>query len=64
LGVVAVHVWKIDPQGESTRVFTEESFSGPVARVLRRTMRNTLRKALDDGLPALKTEAERREHST
>jgi uncharacterized protein YndB with AHSA1/START domain len=64
LGVVAVHVWKIDPQGGSTRVFTEESFSGPVARVLRRTMRNTLRKALDEGLPALKNEAERRERAT
>jgi carbon monoxide dehydrogenase subunit G len=63
LGITALHLWRMEGQGESTRVFTEESWSGPLSRVLRGSMSTTVRKALDDGLPALKTEAEDRARS-
>jgi hypothetical protein len=64
LGITAVHVWHLDANGDSTRVWTEESWSGPLARVLRGTMRKTVRGALDRALPALRDEAVRRERST
>ncbi len=53
---------RLAPEGGDggTRVFTEESWAGPLARLLPTAMRKTVRKALDDGLPALKAEAERR----
>ncbi len=63
LGIDVLHLWRMQGQDESTRVYTEESWSGLVARLLRQPMRKTLRKALDDGLPALKREAERRARS-
>ena len=46
--------------GSPTHVATEESWSGPVARLLPGLMSKTVRKALGDGLPALKAEAEGR----
>lgn len=64
LGIDALHVWRMELKGETTRVFTEESWSGLLARALPRSMRKTVRKALDDGLPALRREAERRASST
>ncbi len=63
LGVDALHVWRFEEQGDGTRVCTEESWSGLLVRVLPRAMSKTVRKALDDGLPALKSEAERRARS-
>ncbi len=63
LGITAVHVWRMERQGGDTRVFTEESWGGALPRLLRAPMAKTVRKALDDGLPALKAEAERRARS-
>ena len=63
-GINAVHVWRMALEGETTRVLTEESWSGLLARALQGSMRKTVRKALDDGLPALRREAERRAQST
>lgn len=60
LGITAVHVWRTEEQGDSTRVFTEESWGGLIPRVLRGFSAKTVRKALEDGLQALKSEAERR----
>ena len=64
LGITAQHAWRMEPQGGGTYVFTEESWAGPLARLLPRLMSKTVRKALADGLPALKAEAERRAAST
>lgn len=64
LGITALHIWRIENQRDGTRVFTEESWTGPLARVLRSSMTKTVRKALDDGLPALKREAEDRARAT
>lgn len=63
LGITAVHVWRLDGEESTTRVFTEESWGGPLARALPGPMAKTVRKALDDALPALKGEAERRARS-
>jgi carbon monoxide dehydrogenase subunit G len=60
LGMSAAHVWRMEGQGDGTRVFTAESWSGPLARFLRRSMSKQLKKSLDEGLPALKKEAEAR----
>lgn len=64
LGISAVHVWRMELEGETTRVFTEESWSGLLTRALQGSMRKTVRKTLDDGLPALRRETERRARST
>jgi hypothetical protein len=59
-GVRAVHIWRLEPRPDGTHVFTAESFEGPLARLLRRTMREVLAQALESGLDNLKVEAERR----
>lgn len=59
-GIDAVHVWRFEPRDAGTLVHTEESWSGWLPRALRRPMRKALQKGLDDGMPALKVEAERR----
>ncbi len=64
LGICALHVWRMTAQGGGTHVYTEESWAGPLVRVLRGLMGKAVRKALDDGLPALKAEAERRSTPT
>ena len=60
LGIAALHVWRLEGQGERTRVSTEESWNGPLARLLRGQMSTMLKRTLDDGVTALKHEAERR----
>jgi hypothetical protein len=60
LSISAIHEWRLEPSEGGTRVETEESYSGLVARVLRRQLQKTLDKALHDGLERLKHEAERR----
>ena len=63
-GITALHVWRMEEQGGSTRAFTEESWDGLLARVLRASMSKKVSMALQDGLAALKREAERRAAST
>lgn len=60
LGISALHAWRMRAEGAGTHVFSEESWAGLLPRLLRGPMRKTVRKALDEGLPALKAEAERR----
>ena len=60
LGIRAVHIWTFTPEGEGTRVRTEESFEGLLARLFAGPMRKILDGALGKGLAALRAEAERR----
>lgn len=61
LGIAARHVWRLEASGDgATEVRTEESWKGLVPRVLKAMMSTTVGKALDDGLAALKGEAEAR----
>jgi hypothetical protein len=60
LGIPATHVYRFEPWNGVTRVTTEESWDGVLARLFRSPFQRTLRTALDNGLHALKHEAERR----
>jgi uncharacterized protein YndB with AHSA1/START domain len=63
LSIKAIHEWWLEVRDDGTRVETEESYSGTLARLLHGTLQKTLDKALDDGLRHLKHEAERRPRS-
>ena len=59
-GIRAVHVWKFETKDKGTHVHTEESFEGGIARLFPGLMKKMLIKALDQGVAALKQEAESR----
>ncbi len=59
-GIRAVHTWRFEESEGGTRVRTAESFEGLLARLLPGLMNRMLAKALDQGLGALKAEAEAR----
>jgi hypothetical protein len=59
LGIRAVHVWRLAEDGGRTRVRSEETYDGLVARVLRRPLQKTLDRALADGVRHLQAEAEK-----
>lgn len=60
-GIRALHRWQLDQEGESTRVCSEESFQGLLPRLLPGLMRGLLETSLQQGLAALKREAERQQ---
>lgn len=60
VGVRAVHRHTLAAAPGGTAVSSEESWSGPLPRLLPGTMRKQLQRAVDDGLRHLKAEAERR----
>jgi uncharacterized protein YndB with AHSA1/START domain len=60
LGIKAVHAWRLEPRDGGTLVHTEESWEGPIPRLLPGRMQKTLQDGLDAAMPHLKAEAERR----
>lgn len=60
LGIRAAHTWSFEPEGAGTRVRTEESFDGLLARLFAGPMQRMLAGSLEKGVAALKAEAERR----
>ena len=60
LSIKAIHDWRFEPRDGGTHVETHETFSGVLARVLRGSLQKTLDRSLEEGLQALKREAERR----
>jgi hypothetical protein len=63
MGIGAIHVYQLrtsDQQPDHTTVRLEESWSGLLARLLRRPFTRTLQTAIDTGLARLKAEVERR----
>jgi uncharacterized protein YndB with AHSA1/START domain len=60
LGLRAVHIWYFMEDENGTRVRTEESFEGAAARLLGGLLERKLRVTLEQGVVALKDEAERR----
>jgi hypothetical protein len=60
MSIKAMHHWRLEPRDGGTRVETEESFSGLLARLFRGQLQKTLDSSLDEGLEHLKREAERR----
>ncbi len=63
MGIRAIHSWTFAEGNNGTTVRTEESFEGLVVSLLAGSMRKALAKALQQGLAALKTEAEKRAHA-
>jgi hypothetical protein len=59
-GIRAVHVHRLELQGEGTVASSEESWEGLPVRILRRRMQTTLDEAIAAGLEHLMAEAERR----
>lgn len=60
LSIKAIHEWRLEPTGGGTRVETEESFHGLLARLFRGSLQKTLDRSSEQGLEHLKGEAERR----
>jgi uncharacterized protein YndB with AHSA1/START domain len=60
MSIKALHEWRIEPSNGGTRVETEESFSGLVARLFRGSLQKTLDGSTESGLEHLKRESERR----
>jgi hypothetical protein len=60
MSIAAIHEWRLEPRDGGTHLETEESFSGLIARLLRRSLQKQLDGALEQGLEHLKREAERR----
>jgi hypothetical protein len=61
-GIRAVHVWSFKESDTSTCVRTKESFEGLLPRLFAKPLRYLLKRSLQQGLLALKTEAERQTH--
>jgi len=60
MGIRAMHSWTLVEEKNGTRVRTEESFAGLVVVLFAKQMRKALSNALDQGIAALKKEAELR----
>lgn len=59
-GIRATHLWLLDEVEGKTRVRTEETFEGLMARLLKGPLHKMLRTSLEKGLQCLKAESERR----
>ena len=64
LSIHARHEYRLELRSGGTLVETEETFSGLLARVMRRNLQKTLDQSLEQGLEQLKAESERRAKST
>ena len=60
MSIKALHEWRLEPSDGGTRVETEETYTGLLARLFRGQLQKTLDRALEQGLEHLKREAERR----
>ncbi|PKY12250.1 hypothetical protein B1757_00005 [Acidithiobacillus marinus] len=58
IGIKAVHKWEFQGAGGVTHVYTEETFTGPLAWLLPGTMRKAIHDALWHGVSALKSISE------
>jgi hypothetical protein len=60
MGIRAIDVFRLEARDRTTLLREEESWGGPVARMLRGALQRTLDRSLQDGVRALKEAAERR----
>ncbi|MCK7476761.1 MAG: SRPBCC family protein [Candidatus Moduliflexus flocculans] len=61
-GIRAVHVWDLAAEAGGTRVRTEESFEGPLARLFPGFARKTIDRALAGAISSLKAESESKDY--
>jgi hypothetical protein len=60
MGIRAIHSWAFAVEKNGTKVRSEESFEGLVVVLFAKQMKKALDNALDQGISALKKEAEKR----
>jgi uncharacterized protein YndB with AHSA1/START domain len=60
-GIRAIDVFRLEARDGTTFVREEESWGGPVARMLRKSLQRTLDRSLQEGVRALKDAAEHRD---
>ncbi len=58
LGIKALHAWQLVEAAGVTTVSTQESWRGPVVRIMRRSLQPALQRAIDSGLLELKAAVE------
>jgi hypothetical protein len=58
LGIRAIHVYRLERQGDMTLVTSEESWAGVPVQLARGSMQKTLQRAIESGLQHLKTRVE------
>lgn len=58
MGIEAVHIWSIEPNGSGSTLSTSESWRGLLPRLLKGAMGRTLDKAIQAGLQAAKVAVE------
>lgn len=58
MGIRATHIWRIAQNGKGTRVTTEESWEGFVAKITKPLSQRTLEKSINSGLVMLKDYSE------
>jgi hypothetical protein len=61
MGIRAIDVFRLEARDGTTFVREEESWGGPVARMLRKSLQRTLDRSLQEGVRALKDAAEHRD---
>lgn len=61
IGIKAVHRWQFSSDGDTTHVYTEETFTGFLPWLLPGTMRDAISEALNDGVRKLKTASEKQD---
>lgn len=54
MGIRATHIWRLEQNGNGTRVTTEESWDGLVAKITKPLSQRTLEKSIKSGLKMLK----------
>ena len=59
MGIDAIHTWRFERSPDGAIAIMEESFSGPVAKLLRRRLQRQLDATTRKGLEMLKAAAER-----
>jgi len=60
IGTHAIHIWRLESDGDRTVVNTEESMHGWLPRLLTAMTRRALRRGLSSAAQGLKAESERR----
>jgi hypothetical protein len=59
-GISAVHIWHVSREGDNVTVRTDESWSGILPLLFRRSLHRVLQQSIDSGLEHLKNAAEGR----
>lgn len=63
MGAFAIHNWKLEDQGDKTRIYVEESMEGFFPSLMKKSFQKQLISGMDKNLSELKQESERKKVS-